>query len=131
MTNALLAAALAPDSFRLPRLASPLYRVVFDQGRDAHGQTLALWAMKLPDADRRVGVVVSKKMIRRSVDRHRAKRLLRETFRLSRHHLKPGFGIVLVARAGIMGKKCQDVMRDFERICRRAKIWDKTMDGIG
>ena len=130
MTDAFLAEAMGPESFRLPRLASPLYKVVFDQGRDAHGQTLAMWTLKLPGVDRRVGVVVSKKMIRRSVDRHRAKRLLRETFRLSRNRLKPGFGIVLVARAGIKGKKCQDVMRDFERVCRRARIWDKSMDRV-
>ena len=112
-----------PASFRLPRLAAPHYKAVFGQKRTVYGQTLAAWVAKLPDADRRVGVVVSKRTFRRAVDRNRAKRLLREAFRLSRHRLAPGVSVVLVARAGIGGKTRQDVTRDFERVCRRAKIW--------
>ena len=113
----------APASFRLPRLAAPLYKVVFAQKWSAYGQTLTLWAAALPDADRRVGVVVSKRTFRWAVDRNHAKRLLRETFRLSRHKLKPGVSVILIARSGMGGKKCEAVMRDFEYACRRARIW--------
>ena len=113
----------APASFRLPRLASPLYKVVFAQKWSAYGQTLALWAAVLPDADRRVGVVVSKRTFRRAVDRNHAKRLLREAFRLCRHQLKPGVSVILIARSGMWGMTCEDVMRDLERVCRRARIW--------
>ena len=113
----------APVSFRLPRLASPLYKAVFAQKWTAYGQTLAMWVAVLPDADRRVGVVVSKRTFRRAVDRNHAKRLLRETFRLSRHQLKPGVSVVLIARSGMGGRMCGDVMRDFERVCRRLRIW--------
>ena|GEM_PF-1108888 len=131
MTGAAKTTGTVPVSFRLPRLAAPLYRVVFDQQRTAHGHTLAMWVAELPDSDRRVGVVVSKRVIRDACDRNRAKRLLREAFRLSRHRLKPGVSVILVPRVGIGGKTCREVMRDFERACRRAKIWDKTMDGTG
>jgi len=48
---------------------------------------------------------------------------MREAFRLSRKNLVPEVDLILIARAGLAGKKCQDVMRDFEAVCRRAKVW--------
>ncbi len=75
------------------------------------------------DAGRRAGVVVSKRNFRRAVDRNRAKRLMREAFRLSRHHLLPQVDMILIARGGMAGKRCQDVMQDLEQVCRRARVW--------
>lgn len=120
------------DCERLPgpfRLSSPKYKTVFAGKRSFYGQTLVMWVACQPDAGRRAGVVVSKRTFRRAVDRNRAKRLLREAFRLSRHQLRTDVDVVLVARAGIAGKKCLDVMRDFERVCGRARIWRKTAGG--
>ena len=106
--------------FRLP---SARYQAVFAGRRTFHGPLFALWVAYLPDAGRRAGVVVSKRTFRRAVDRNRAKRLLREAFRLSRHRIAPEAAVILVARAGIAGRSCQEVMQDFERVCRRAGLW--------
>lgn len=131
MTDASQTVEASPASFRLHRLAKPHYQVVFGQEQKAYGHTLVMWVAVLPDADRRVGVVVSKRIFRRAVDRNRAKRLMREAFRLSRHQLKPGVSVILVAREGIGGKKCEDVMRDFKYVCHRAKIWKKEKKSSG
>lgn len=47
----------------------------------------------------RLGLVFSKKNVRRAVDRNRLKRLTRESIRLQQHQL-PGVDIVVLARRG-------------------------------
>jgi len=105
------------------RLDSSKYKGVFSEKRSFYGRALVVWVGCASDAGRRAGVIVSKRTFRRAVDRNRAKRLMREAFRLSRHNLAPEVALILIARAGLAGKKCQDVMRDFEAVCRRAKVW--------
>ncbi len=105
------------------RLDSSKYKCVFAEKRSFYGRSLVIWVTGTSDAGRRAGVVVSKRTFRRAVDRNRAKRLMREAFRLSRHNLMPQVDMILIARAGIAGKRCQEVMSDFEQVCRRAKVW--------
>lgn len=105
------------------RLDSSKYKRIFAEKRSVYGRTLVLWVTRGSDAGRRAGVVVSKRTFRRAVDRNRAKRLLREAFRLLRHNLVPDVDVILLARAGIAGKGCQDVMSDLEAACRRARLW--------
>jgi len=88
---------------------------------------MSVWVAASSDADRKVGVIVSKRTFRRAVDRNRAKRLMREAFRLSAPALATGVHLVLIARSGIKDKKCAEVMKDFERIAKRAKVWKTTV----
>jgi ribonuclease P protein component len=69
----------------------------------------------------RLGVVTSKK-VGNAVARSRARRLLRETFRLHQHELKGALDLVLVARPSIAGKKFAEVERDFLRVLRQARM---------
>jgi ribonuclease P protein component len=65
-----------------------------------------------PGAQSRVGVITSRK-IGEAVVRTRARRLLRESFRLHQRELGRPVDLILVARASIVGKKFADVERDF------------------
>lgn len=112
---------------RLNRLVSAQYKVVFGQKRSLYGQTMSVWVADSKDADRKVGVIVSKRIFRRAVDRNRAKRLMREAFRLTAPSLVTGVHLVLIARSGIKDKKCAEVMKDFERIAKRARVWNTTV----
>ena len=69
----------------------------------------------------RLGVVTSKK-IGDAVARSRARRLLRESFRLHQHALTGAVDLVLVARPSIAGRKFAEVERDFLRVLRQARL---------
>jgi ribonuclease P protein component len=93
--------------------------------RLALGCLIANWN-KLPDGTPpRLGVVTSKK-IGGAVQRSRARRLLRETFRRHQHELAQPVELVLVARNSIAGKNFAGVEKDFLAALNRAGILKMT-----
>lgn len=88
-------------------------------------RTLVLWVRTAPDASRRVGVVASKRTFRRAVDRNRARRLLREAYRLNRHRLGAEVDVVLLARRKILDTPRSGVEKDLLRSFRDAGILGK------
>jgi ribonuclease P protein component len=69
----------------------------------------------------RLGVVTSKK-IGGAVVRSRARRLLRECFRLHQRDLARPVDLVLVARPSIVGKKLADVESDLLKVLRQGEL---------
>jgi ribonuclease P protein component len=91
------------------------------------GQRLALGCLianwhQLPDgAKPKLGVVTSKR-IGGAVERSRARRLLRESFRQHQNELAQPVEIVLVARPSIAGRAFAEVEKDFLTTLRRAGL---------
>jgi ribonuclease P protein component len=103
------------------RLPGARYKRVFDRGRSIKGRLLVAWRLGAADADRQAGVVVSKRSFHDAVDRNRAKRLMREAFRLL---VKEGAAPantewVLIGRASLRGKTCEDVERELRWVFRQ------------
>jgi ribonuclease P protein component len=79
------------------------------------------WRFSDDQRTSRLGVVTSKK-IGNAVVRSRARRLLREVFRLHQHQLARCVDMVLIARNSIAGKSCAEVDRDFLAAAKQARI---------
>jgi ribonuclease P protein component len=85
------------------------------------GSVIANWRRVEPGARSRLGVVTSSR-IGGAVVRNRARRLLRECFRLHQHELTAAVDLVLVARASIVGKDLGGVEKDFLTTLRKARL---------
>lgn len=72
---------------------------------------MTLWIRKQPDASLRMGVVASRR-VGGAVQRNRAKRLLREAWRLNRHRFSDGVDVILSARSDIVRMTLDDVVRE-------------------
>jgi ribonuclease P protein component len=85
------------------------------------GCLIANWRRLPAQASTRLGIVTSGK-IGNAVVRSRARRLLRETFRLHQHDLAQPVDLVLVARPSIAGKSFAAVEKDFLTTLRKAGL---------
>jgi ribonuclease P protein component len=89
--------------------------------RAASGCLITNWRRLPADATTRLGVVTSKK-IGGAVVRNRARRLLREAFRVHQYELAQPVDLVLVARQSIADRGLADVERDLMVTMRRAGL---------
>jgi ribonuclease P protein component len=119
-------AAETPQRLRFGRAARlkqrrDFVRVRLQGERLALGCLIANWRRLPAGSPSRLGVITSAK-IGGAVVRNRARRLLRESFRVHQHDLAAAVELVLVARASIAGKRFADVEKDFLAALRRARL---------
>src|SRR5205085_12666184 len=91
------------------------------------GCLIANWQRLPAGSASRLGVITSSK-IGGAVVRNRARRLMREAFRLHQLELTAPIDLVLIARASIVGKGFTEVERDFLTTLRKARL---LQPGIG
>lgn len=92
------------------------FKRVFDKAeiKVSQANLLILARPNLTDHPR-IGFVISKKNIRRAVNRNRVRRIMRESFRLNQHKLPP-YDFVILARRGL-GEIEREVLHNSISLC--------------
>lgn len=110
-------------NFRLPKTGRLLKRreflKVYAEGKRFESRLITAFIMPSESLEHRAGFTATKKGIGKAHERNRAKRLLREAFRLSKVELSGLTGKydwVLNARRGLLQVKLEKPLQDFQKI---------------
>lgn len=113
-----MAALTLPKPARLSRRAE--FAAVREQGRSQHGTLMVLGTWQSPSQDApRLGVITSRQ-VGGAVDRNRARRRLREIFRLHRALLPAGLWMVVVLRRAAARATSAALAEEWRALAARA-----------
>lgn len=108
------------------------FQHIFEVGRQSFGRFITLWVNKESEASFRIGVVATKRTFHDAVERNRAKRLIRESFRLLQPMLdksKP-WDIVVIARRSILEQKQQQVQKEMLALFKKQHIAEEKRNEV-
>jgi len=109
-----------PKETRLAKRAEFLR--VYEQGERIEGRFMTVFILPNGLDIQRVGITATKKAIGKAHDRNRAKRLLRESFRLSREELEKisiKYDWVLNGRRSLLRVKLEKPLEEFRQIAAK------------
>ena len=100
------------------------FQDIYDHGKSVGGSYVVLFYRKNNLDFNRTAFLASKK-VGNSVERNRARRLMKESFRHLTDRLPIGFDFVIIARNTISDKKCIDVEKSLTSCLVKAGVISK------
>ncbi len=95
---------------------------VRENGTKLVGKYFLLVYAKSPDDKLRIGVICGRKFSKKAVLRNRARRLIKESFRLPKAQIVDSH-IIFIPRQRIMDKKLQEIQAEMIKLLVKAGIW--------
>ena len=89
------------------------------------GRYILLVIAATPDDKLRYGVICGKKYSKKAVARNRARRLIKESYRLLKNGINKPVHFVFIARVAMKGKKMQDIQKEMLYLFKKAEIWQE------
>ena len=100
------------------------FDLLYRNGKSSASRYVVLLYRKNGLSFNRCAFIASKK-VGGSVERNRARRLMREALRLFGSPLCQGYDMIFIARASITESKCADVKKSIEAALKRADLIGK------
>lgn len=97
------------------------FQRVYQKGFSYANQMMVLYVLPQTSEQRKVGFAAGKRL-GNAVTRNRAKRRLREVYRLNQHRLVEGNQLLFVARKPMINTDYQSINRAFNALCIKAKL---------
>ena len=97
------------------------FRRLYQKGASSAGSCMVLYCRKNKLGHNRLGLTSSVKL-GHAVVRNRARRRLREVYRLNAGRLRTGWDIILVARSRTVAASWKELNDTFLRLCRKLDL---------
>lgn len=107
-------------SHRLKRDAD--FRLIYKHGRRVQRQLLRLVFLPVSQNSKRFAFVVSKKDLPKAAVRNRVKRILRSAMRENLGKIKPGYDVIIQARAAAKTAQPMALREEQKKLLSQAKL---------
>lgn len=107
--------------YTVPLKLNHVFRRLYAKGDSAVGRFVVVYAKRNATDQNRLGITTGAKL-GRAVDRNRARRRIRETYRLNESRLKRGWDLVIVARAAAIDGDFGEMQKSFLRLCAKLRL---------
>ena len=107
--------------FTVPLKQNHIFRRLYAKGESAVGRFVVVYAKHNGTNQNRLGITTGVKL-GRAVDRNRARRRIRETYRLNESRLKQGYDLVIVARTAAIEGEFSEMQQSFLHQCKKLRL---------
>jgi len=105
------------------------FESIYSKGKSVGERYVVLFMKANGLSYNRTAFLASKK-VGKSVERNRARRLMKESYRELKENLADGYDVILIARKTINGLKCGDVKKSMEAAVKRAGLTKKKTEKV-